>query len=66
MKNPDAQRYQNAIAEALRAIQEKADDIQNCVNCVAEAVGCNYDPPTDESRREARRAWLTTDAGVSV
>lgn len=67
MKGPDSQHYQDAIAEALRAIQGKAEDIQNCMNCVAEAVGSNYvDPPTDESRSEARRVWLATDMEVSA
>lgn len=30
------------IAQALRTIWGKADDIQNCINCEAENVGCNW------------------------
>lgn len=42
LETPDSYTNLEIIAQALRAIWVKADDIENCVNFAAEQVGCNY------------------------
>jgi len=37
------------IAQALITILNKSDDIDNCINCEAEAVGLNYKDPKAET-----------------
>lgn len=39
----------------LTAIANKAGDIENCINSVAEDVGCNYKDLALQRRRDARR-----------
>lgn len=43
------------IANALSAIQWKAEDIKNCINCQAEEVGCNY---VDEAKLRRLNVWF--------
>lgn len=43
------------IACALQTISGIAFDIENCINCSAEAVGCNYKDEALERRYAARR-----------
>lgn len=42
LEMPDAHQHLDDIANALRTIRSKADDIGNCISCEAEAVGCEY------------------------
>ena len=42
LDGPDAAKHMRIVAESLRAIRGKAEDIENCINCAAEDVGCNY------------------------
>lgn len=56
METPDGYRHPETIAQALRAIWGKADDIENCINCEAEEVGCNYRDPNTQRRYAAARA----------
>ena len=57
LEQPDGYRHPELIAMALRNIWSKSDMIVNCINCEAEAVGCNY---IDESLR--RRYAARTQA----
>lgn len=43
------------IAHVLSAIKGKAEDIDNCINSIAEGVGCNYVDSAQRSRWEAMR-----------
>lgn len=42
LETPDGYRQMCNIVNAFKAIWGKADDIQNCINCAAEGVGCSY------------------------
>lgn len=55
LEHPDGYRHPERIAQALRTIWGKADDMENCISGEAERVGCNY---VDESkmRRYAAQA----------
>ena len=44
----------NDLVMLLRIIASKADDIENCINAQAEAVGCNW---TDDELRRTAEAW---------
>lgn len=48
MEQPDGYLHPEIIAQALRTILGKAQDIGNSINCEAGDVGCNY---VDESKR---------------
>ena len=43
----------DAIAGVLAAIQCKAEDIDNCLNAMAEGVGCNHEDSTQRKRWDA-------------
>lgn len=55
LETPDGYTNLEIIAQALRAIWVKADDIENCVNFAAGQVGCNYKDQATERRRDAQR-----------
>lgn len=55
LETPDGYHFSENVALALRAIWGKADDIENCINCRAEEVGCNYQDPARERRFAAHR-----------
>lgn len=42
METPGFWRHPLNVAEMLGLIKYTADDLMNCVNCVAENVGCNF------------------------
>lgn len=48
----------NAIAGVLAAIQCKAEDVDNCLNAMAEGVGCNHEDSTQRKRLDAMRKGL--------
>lgn len=52
----------DAIAHMLTAIKDMADDIQNCINVEAEAVGCNHVDLAHRRRWAAKRK--ATDSTV--
>ncbi len=56
MESPTCGHDLEDIACALRVIWGKADDIQNAINCDAEAVGCNYVDEAAALRYAARQA----------
>lgn len=56
LETPDGYQHLDNIANALKAIWSKADDIQNCINSEAEQVGCNYADDNQRRRRDARHA----------
>lgn len=58
LETPDGYRHPETIANALRAIWGKADDIESCIRCRAEEVGCCYQDPKAERRYAAHRAAL--------
>jgi len=69
LETPNGYRNLDNIANALKAILGKADDIQNCINGEAEQVGCNY---TDDARRrrwdalrQAREAGVRPEQGYA-
>lgn len=43
----------DAIAGVLAAIKSKAEDIDNCLNALAEGVGCNHEDSTQRKRWQA-------------
>ncbi len=66
---PDGYRHLGNLAHALSAICGKANDIQNCINCEAEEVGCNYVNPNRRRRADAEQRFreeLRADAERSV
>src|ERR1700730_3630776 len=62
LESPMGYQHPEIIANALRAIWGKADDIQNCINAEAESVGCNYRDELIERRYAAYRAVREADA----
>ena len=56
LEHPDGYLHPEIIAQALRAIWGKADNIANCINSEAEQVGCNYVDPALTRRQAARAA----------
>ena len=63
LETPDGYRHLDNIANALKAIWGKADDIQNCINSEAEQVGCNYVDDAQRRRWDAQRAHRETVGG---
>lgn len=55
MKTPDAYRNPEIFATVLSAIWSKAFDAKNCINSMAEDVGCNYINEERRSRWDAKR-----------
>lgn len=55
LQTPDGYLHIENTVQALQVIVSKAMDIDNCVNCSAEDVGCNYIDKRLAQRREARR-----------
>lgn len=54
----------DAIAGVLAAIQSKAEDIDNCLNALAEGVGCNHVDSTQRKRWDAmRKAFKSANDG---
>ena len=45
----------DAIAGVLAAIQSKAEDVDNCLNAMAEGVGCNHEDTNQRKRLNAMR-----------
>lgn len=64
LETPDGYRHLDNIANALKAIWGKADNIQNCINSEAEQVGCNY--TDDDQRRRWDALRQAREAGVGV
>lgn len=60
LEAPDGYRHLDDIANALSAIMDKADDIQNCINSEAERVGCNYVDDAKRRRWDAQRVHRET------
>ena len=60
LETPDGYRHLDNIANALKAIWGKADDIQNCINSQAEEVGCNYVDDAQRRRWDAQCAHRET------
>ncbi len=56
LETPDGYRHLDNLVYALCVIRDKADDIQNCINCEAEQVGCNYVDDAQRRRWAAQRA----------
>lgn len=56
METPGAYLWPETLAQVLRTIRAKAEDIENLINCEAEQVGCHYQDPATERRYEAQRA----------
>ncbi len=44
------------LALALQAIWKKAEDFENCINCEAENLGCNWIDEAASRRRNAQAA----------
>ena len=58
MENKDNQHFRDTddIIQALNVIWAKADDVQNCINCEAEDMGCSYISETTQQKlNEAMR-----------
>ena len=55
LQTPEGYLHLENTVQALQVIVDKAQDIDNCVNCSAEEVGCNYIDEKQAQRREARR-----------
>ncbi|MCO6427121.1 hypothetical protein [Nitrosomonas communis] len=55
LETPEGYRHMDDIANALRAIWSKAEDIQGCINAQAEDVGCNYVDNAQSRRWAAER-----------
>lgn len=55
LETPGGYQHIDDIANALESIWVKADDIQNCINCEAEQVGCNYIDEAERRRWNAQR-----------
>lgn len=56
LQTPEGYLYIENIVQALLAIQGKAEDINNCINCAAEDVGCNFKDERLYARYDAQRA----------
>lgn len=56
LETPRGQMHIEVIADALSAIRDRADDIQNCIGCEAESVGCSYVDTHRARRYAAQRA----------
>ncbi len=56
MESPTCGHDLETIACALHVIWGKAEEIQNAINCDAEAVGCNYVDDAAGRRYAARQA----------
>lgn len=65
LETPDGYLQPENIANALRTIWGKAYDIENCINCAAEEVGCNYIDPSIKLRYAASRAAREQSAAQS-
>ena len=55
LETPNVALHVEDIANALSAIQGKAEDIKNCINYQAEEVGCNY---VDEAKIRRLNVWF--------
>lgn len=55
LESPDKSKHTEVVAQALKMIWYRADDIENCINSEAENVGCNWQDPDDARRRSAQR-----------
>ena len=55
LQTPHGYLHLENTVKALEVIAAKALDINNCVNCSAEGVGCNYIDEQLAQRWEARR-----------
>lgn len=64
LETPDGYRHLDNIANALKAIWGKAEDIQNYISSEAEQVGCNY--TDDDQRRRWDALRQACEAGVGV
>jgi hypothetical protein len=57
LATPEAYLHPDNIANALKAVRNIADDVQNCISCEAENVGFNYrDDEGSRRRYDASRA----------
>lgn len=55
LETPNVALHVEDIANALSAIQGKAEDIKNCINYQAEEVGCNY---VDKAKIRRLNVWF--------
>lgn len=55
LETPDGHRHIDDIANALKAIWGKADEIKSCIYFQAEDVGCNYVDEAQQRRWDAKR-----------
>jgi len=59
LQTPGGYRDPENIVQALKVIWDKAQDVQNLINCEAESVGCNHKNEELDQRWDARRAAQT-------
>lgn len=55
LETPNVALHVEDIANALSAIQGKAEDIKSCINYQAEEVGCNY---VDKAKIRRLNVWF--------
>jgi hypothetical protein len=64
LETPHAYKDPEALACLLQAIWNRAQDAENCINCMAEGVGCNHTDLAPHRRTEAlRKAHESTSIG---
>ena len=66
LERPDSYGHMDNIADALKTIWGKADDVQNCINCQAEDVGANYIDENQRRRRAAQRQYRESQGAINV
>lgn len=66
MELPASHHSSDAIAHILDVIAGIAMDFENCINCSAENVGCNYVDEAQRRRRAAQRVVSQAPAFESV
>lgn len=66
LETPAAYTNPEVMAYALTAIWNRALDAENCINCIAEGVGCNYKNEAMHLRSAAKRkaSESTTSGGA--
>lgn len=67
LETPDAYINPGCMAIVLNAIWDRAVDVENSINAMAEEVGCNYKDEAMGRRMDAqRKARETTSSGVTA
>ncbi|NMM13592.1 MAG: hypothetical protein HHJ17_08660 [Rhodoferax sp.] len=67
LETPDAYTNPECMAIVLNAIFDRAMDVENNINAMAEEVGCNYKDQAQRRRMDARsKARETTSSGVTA